>query len=293
MTTACAISLGISLLCYFAATLFTQGQLLWHKNGWERWSRNALWTGMSVNIIALALHSFFSGQTLFSNPLSVASLCIIGFLLTGLLIEHYGHTRHHGLVLAPLAFLGLLYPVLMPLRVDQAQSILLRYPWLGTHVFITLLGQIGFALAFCTAILYLFQSRILKRGRLNRFLPTLETTAATTYYTTCAGFVFFTLGLSLGIIWLFGAPGEYLEPRDTKIWLALPAWILYAIYIYLRGFKGRYGSRLKWLVIAGFLLVLVNLIGVRHHFENVPADTQTTATTDHWTVVASTYSSKN
>jgi ABC-type transport system involved in cytochrome c biogenesis permease subunit len=270
MTTACAISLGISLLCYFVATLLFQGHLLWRKNDWDNWGRKALWAGMGVNAVALILHSLFTGQSPFSNQLSIASLLIISFLLTGLLIEHYGHTRHLGLFLSPLAFIGLLYPVLMPIRLDQAESMLLHYPWLGTHVFITLLGHIGFALAFCTAILYRIQSRALKQGRLNRFLPALETASAATYYTAGAGFVFFTLGLGLGVIWLFGAPGEYLGTRDAKIWLALPAWILYATYIYLRGFKGRYGSRLKWLVIVGFLLVLANLVGVRHHFEDTP-----------------------
>lgn len=284
MTTACAISLGISLLCYLAATLLFQGHLLWRRTDWDRFGRQALWLGMGVNVVALVLHYLFSGQSPFSNLLSAASLLIIAFLLAGLLVERFGHTRHLSHFLSPLAFLGLLYPVLMPLRMEQAESMLLHYPWLGTHVFTTLLGHIGFALAFCTAVLYLVQSRALKRGRLNRFLPALETASAVTYYTAGAGFVFFTLGLGMGVIWLFGAPGEYLGSRDAKIWLALPAWILYAVYIYLRGFKGSYGSRLKWLVIAGFVLVLVNLVGVRHHFEGAPVGNAVSALTS-WLAV--------
>ena len=147
---------------------------------------------------------------------------------------------------------------------------LVQYPWLGVHVVLTLIGHVGFALAFCAAVIYLWQVRLLKRGRLNRYLPALDTAAMATFSSVGAGFFFFTFGLLMGLIWLYGAPGEYLAGRDTKIWMAVPAWILYATYLYLRGVRGSYGSRLKWLVIAGFALVLVNLLGVRHDFEGAP-----------------------
>ena len=40
------------------------------------------------------------------------------------------------------------------------------------------------------------------------------------------------------------------------------------------GFAGQRGSRLKWLVIAGFLLALANLLGVRHDFEEPAQSTE-------------------
>ena len=202
--------------------------------------------------------------------LTTISILVIVFLAAGLLVEHWTATRHLSLVLAPLASLGLLYPILMPLRFEGAESVLLQYPWLGVHVFVALLGHVGFALAFCAAVCYLVQSRFLKRGRLNRYLPPLDTAASAALHAAGAGFSAFTLGLAMGVVWLFGAPGELLGKGDLKIWMAVPPWLLFAGYLYLRGLRGRQGSRLQWLVVIGFLLAAANLVGVRHQFEEPP-----------------------
>ena len=273
MNTACAIFLGISLLFYCSATLLFQGHFLLHRGHWESWGRRALHIGISVHVLGLVLHFLISGQSPFSNMLVVVSLLVIALLVAGLLVEHYSRVHHLGLLLSPLAFLGTLYPVLMPVQFEEAESILLRYPWLGVHVFITMLGLAGFALAFCTAVAYLVQAKFLKRGRLNRSLPALDTAASATYHFAAAGFSIFSLGLVMGLIWLFGAPGEHLAPRDTKIWMALPTWLMFAAYLYLRGIGGQHSSRLKWLVILGFLLSLFNLFGVRHDFDDDPGST--------------------
>lgn len=267
MTAACFVFLGTSLLLYLGAALLFQGHFLLRKSAWEDWGRRALQWGLAIHAVGLALHFLFSGLSPFSNLLSVLSLLIIAGLAAGLLVERYTRIRRLNLLLAPLAFFGLLYPLLMPVRLEGAASVLLEYPWLGIHVVATLLGHVGFALAFSTAVSYLVQARLLKQGRLNHYLPALDTAASATFRFAGIGFAFFTVGLGMGIIWLFGAPGEYLAPRDDlKIWMAIPPWVFFALYLYLRGLRNRHGSRLKWLVIAGFLLAAANLLGVRHSF---------------------------
>ena len=77
---------------------------------------------------------------------------VMALVVAGLLGERYARIRHLGLLTAPLAFLGLLYPLLMPIRFEEAESILVEYPFLGIHVVLTLLGHVGFALAFCSAV---------------------------------------------------------------------------------------------------------------------------------------------
>ena len=270
MTFECAVTLAVSLVCYLGAALFFQGAFLLQRPALEGWGRWLLVGGMGVHAAGIGLHLAISRLSPLTNMLTVISLFVIGFLLAGLLLERCTRVRHLGLLLAPLAFLGLLYPVLMPVEFEQAESLLLHYPWLGVHVALTLVGHVGFALAFCGAVIYLWQARFLKQGRLNRYLPALDTASSAVFGSVGAGFFFFTLGLLMGVVWLYGAPGEFLTGRDTKIWMAVPAWVIYAAYLYLRGVRGLYGSRLKWMVIAGFALVLVNLLGVRHDFEGAP-----------------------
>lgn len=268
MTPACVSFLALSLLLYLAATLLFSGHLLLSRTGWQRWGHRALVLGVAINAMGMFFHFLFAHQGPFASMLPVISLMVIATLVAGMLAERYLRVRHLGLFLAPLAFLALLYPVLMPLQVEEAGSVLVRYPWLGVHVALSLLGHVGFAVAFCSAVIYLLQSRQLKRGRLNRFLPALDSAANLTYVAVAAGFTAFTLGLLMGIIWLFGAPGELLGRGDPKILMATPTWIAYGFYLYLRGVRGRHGIRLKWLVIAGFVLGVANLLGVRHDFDN-------------------------
>ncbi|NKB71338.1 MAG: hypothetical protein GKR89_30050 [Candidatus Latescibacteria bacterium] len=266
MTTSCAIVLSLSLLCYLSAALLLQGDFILRRHTWSRWGRLILTGGGAINALGVLIHLLVSQQPPFSHMLVVASIFIVVMLGVGLFIESYFHIRHLSLLQAPLAFLGLLYAVLMPVRLPEAESILLRYPWLGVHVAISMLGLVGFALSCATAIIYLLQMKLLKQGRLDRFLPALDTTAQATYYLAAGGFSFFSVGLGMGVIWYFDLTEARPEADDLKIWLSLPTWILYGTYLYMRGITGRHSSRLKWLVIAGFLLALVNLFGVRHHF---------------------------
>jgi len=265
------ITLGIALALYLAAALLFQGQFLLRKNNWESLGRKSLELGLIVHLIGMILHLALSGLSPFTSMLVIFSWLAIALIVASLLAERYARVRHLGLLSAPLAFFGLLYPLLLPLRFAEAESILVEYPFLGVHVVLTLLGHVGFALSCCAAVVYLVQHQALKKGRLNRYLPPLDTSGEAAFLFAGGGFSLFTLGLVMGVIWLFGAPGEYLGGEDTKIWMALPTWLVFAVYLYLRGIGGQHGRRLKWLVIAGFLLGLINLLGVRHDFDEEQA----------------------
>ena len=266
MTTACIATLGIALALYLTAALLFQGHFLLGKANWDGLGRRSLMLGLAVHLGGMLLHLILSGHSPLSNMMVVISWLVIALVVASLLAERYVRVRHIGLLSTPLAFLGLLYPLLLPIRFEAADSLLVQYPFLGVHVVLTLLGHVGFALSFCAAVVYLIQHQALKKSRLNHYLPPLDTSAEAAFRFAGGGFSLFTLGLGMGIIWLFDAPGEHLAGEDTKIWLALPTWLIFAVYLYLRGISRRHNRGLKWLVIAGFLSGLINLLGVRHNF---------------------------
>ena len=145
MTTFCIVSLVIALAFYLAAALLFQGHFLWHKSGWDALGRKSLKLGLVVHAISIVLHFALSGQALFANMMVIIASLVMALVVAGLLGERYARIRHLGLLTAPLAFLGLLYPLLMPIRFAEAESILVEYPFLGIHVVLTLLGHVGFA----------------------------------------------------------------------------------------------------------------------------------------------------
>ncbi len=269
MTTECAAIIAVSLVLYLTASLFFQGQIFLGRRSWIGLGRKTLRAGVGVHAVGLLIHFAVSGTSPFTDMLLIISLFVVAVVLANEMMERFTRFRSLGFIVAPLAFFGLLYPVLMPIRFEEAESMLLRYPWLGVHVGTTVLGIVGFALSFTAAVIVIVQSRMLKRGRLNPWLPALDTAANATDVLAGAGFFVFTIGLVMGVIWFFGAPGEYLGSGDLKILLTLPTWAVFAAYLYMRGVAGRQESRLKWLVIAGFFLALVNLLAVRHDFDAV------------------------
>ena len=269
MTTECAVIIAVSLVLYLTASLLFQGQIFLGRRSWMELGRKTLRLGLCVHAVGLLIHFAVSRTSPFTDMLLILSLFVVAVVLADEMMERFTRFPSLGFIVAPLAFFGLLYPVLMPIRFEEAESILLRYPWLGVHVGTTLLGIVGFALSFTAAVIVMVQSRLLKRGRLNPWLPALDTAANATDRFAGAGFFVFSIGLVMGVIWLFGAPGEYLGSGDPKILLSMPTWMVFAAYLYLRGVTGHQGSRLKWLVIAGFFLALVNLLAVRHDFGDV------------------------
>ena len=71
----------------------------------------------------------------------------------------------------------------------------------------------------------------------------------------------------MGIIWYFDAPGEFLQGQDLKIWMAIPTWMLFGWYLYRRGIQRDHSGHLKWLIIVGFLSAIINLVGIRHDYD--------------------------
>ena len=178
----------------------------------------------------MVLHMLLSGQSPFAHRLTVLSLGILGLLGVGQVVERFARVRHLNLLLAPMAFMGLLYALVLPVRFDGAQGVLFRYPWLGVHVAMVVLGQIG----FCHRFLYpptstLSRARNLKRGRLNNYLPALDTAADTTFYAVGTGFLLFLLWAGNGHYLALWCPGRIPGPeRQQDLVMALPAWGVFA-----------------------------------------------------------------
>jgi ABC-type uncharacterized transport system permease subunit len=132
-------------------------------------------------------------------------------------------------------------------------------PLMRPHVMALLLGFAAFALAFCLAVLYLIQSRLLKskqmRGMFSQ-LPPLESVATAAHWLAAIGFSMLTLGIVTGALAAPEAWGGrwYLDPRTLT---SLVAWAIYAAYLGAILFLGWRGRRTTYFLIAGFLVVLI------------------------------------
>jgi ABC-type uncharacterized transport system permease subunit len=179
-----------------------------------------------------------------------------------------------GSLALPLAFVAQFYAEV------RAPASTVRAPagsaLLSPHVLAILLGFAAFALAFCLAVTYLVQARLLKtkqvRGLFSR-LPPLESVSTGAHWLATIGFSMLTLGIITGVL----AAPERWGARwylDSHTVVSLIAWAIYAAYlaaIMLLGWRGR---RTTYFLIAGFLVVVAAFfvtVGGGHHAATVGA----------------------
>jgi ABC-type uncharacterized transport system permease subunit len=128
--------------------------------------------------------------------------------------------------------------------------------FLVLHVGLVLAAFAGFTLAAGLSLLYLWQERRLKRHErsiLRVRAPALAKLDAVAARTIAFALPALTLGIAVGIVRLEDRGGGY----DALMAVTILTWAVYAAYLGLRYFAGWRGRRAAYLVLAGFVLVVV------------------------------------
>ena len=99
--------------------------------------------------------------------------------------------------------------------------------------------------------------------------PSLETLDRINYKCMSYGFPFLTLGIITGSLWAELAWGSYWNWDPKETW-SLITWIVYAVLIHNRLAIGWRGRRTAYMMIAGFVSVLITFIGVSFFLGRTP-----------------------
>ncbi len=141
-------------------------------------------------------------------------------------------------------------------------GIRLGAPGIRIHTGLALASYAAFLLACVSAVVYLWQERKLKRKDprlIQQSAPSLEALDRLNYMAVVVGFVFFTVGVGLGLRLAIGA---WDRVWDAKLLSAGTTWVLYAVLVYVRATSTLRGRRVALLSVLGFLLVVFFFVGV-------------------------------
>jgi ABC-type transport system involved in cytochrome c biogenesis permease subunit len=128
--------------------------------------------------------------------------------------------------------------------------------FLVLHVGLVLAAFAGFTLAAGLSALYLWQERRLKRREtsiLSRRAPALAKLDDVAARTIAIALPALTLGIAVGIARLEDRGGGL----DALMAVTVLTWGVYAAYLALRQFAGLRGRRAAYVILAGFVLVVV------------------------------------
>jgi ABC-type uncharacterized transport system permease subunit len=255
--------LFLPLALYFAAAVLYHAHLFTGNEATKRAATSATLAGVVTHGMVLMEATWVGGRAPLGRPSETLSFLAWTIAVAQLAIEtRWGWTAPGSLAM-PIAFLAV-FGALLPSGREAHAPAILQSRLMEPHVLASILGFVSFALAFCFAILYLVQSRLLKRKQVRglfRRLPPLEAMSISAHWMAAAGFSMLTLGIVTGIIWATYAwqPGWYLDPKVITSGIA---WLVYAGYLYASAVSGWRGRRTTYFLIAGFIVVLIAYYGV-------------------------------
>jgi cytochrome c-type biogenesis protein CcsB len=210
------------------------------------------WLALSTSLI---IRSTLTGHVPFTNMYEFASSFCWGVMFSGILFQWRLKSEVFGAGGSVIALALLLYAFFLPSQYMPLPAAL-RQTWLlPLHVSCAIIAYGMFALGFATAVLYLLQ----KKYPLSIF-PSSDTLDRAGHLAVLTGFPLMTLVIIVGAIWAKVAWGNYWtwDPKETA---SLVTWIIYAAYLVTRLFFGWRNNKSAWLLILGFVAVLITFFG--------------------------------
>ena len=141
----------------------------------------------------------------------------------------------------------------------------LRSYWLYFHVITAFTGYAGFTVAFGGAVAYLVREYFEKHEKVRRLLPSKEVLDEVTYRSIAVVFPIWTASIILGAAWANEAWGGYWSWDPKEVW-SLIVWLFFGAYLHARQLMGWRGKRVAWMVVAGFVTVLICFFAVNLYF---------------------------
>jgi cytochrome c-type biogenesis protein CcsB len=256
-----AVFFMVTMALYFVATVTFLAYLPRRAEVLSKVSLGITALGFASHTIALVARMV--GADSVSPPSVHEALSFFSWMLILVFLAvEFRHRLHVlGSFIVPLALVSLVSAAALPETAPTLQPVF-RTLWI--HVTLSMLGTVGFAVAFVAGVMYLIQDGLLKSKRFNDLyakLPALDFLDDLNQQSIVMGFPLLTLGIITGAISAEFARGSYVTWNPEQTW-ALITWLFYFIVLMGRLTVGWRAKRAAYLTIIGFAGVILTLIGV-------------------------------
>ncbi len=261
--------LQLTLGFYFLGTLLLLGYLLRRSDVLAKVALGVTCVGCAIHTGVLAFQVVSGADAWwvsFQNALSFFSWSLVLVFLTVVLLQRLYVL---GSFMLPLAFLSLVSTAVLP---SETQSLHPVFQAVWIHVTLSMLGTVGFAVAFVSGLMYLTQDWLLKSKQFNLLytkLPPLDFLDRLNQRSILLGFPFLTMGILTGAMSAQITFGAYLSWNSEQIW-ALVTWVFYLAVMMGRVTVGWRAKKAAYLTVVGFVGVLLTFLGVLLKGESLP-----------------------
>ncbi len=259
-----------AMLTYGLASLVYIAYLLVRESILGRTATGILFLGLLLNLTGMIRRGIESYQMgVFHPPWSnlFEALTFWSFVAGSvyLIIERKYGFKLIGAFVVPLIFLTSAYAIFKASHEIQPLMPALRSYWLYIHVVTAFIGYAGFTVAFGGAVAYLIKEHFGDKDWAKRFLPSKEVLDEITYKSIAIVFPIWTASIILGAAWANEAWGGYWSWDPKEVW-SLIVWLFFGAYLHARQLMGWRGKRVAWMVVFGFITVLICFFAINLYF---------------------------
>lgn len=226
--------------------------------------------GALVHTFVIGMQTMQVGHVPLAGTTGAISAFVWVLGLAYLYTEMTTDERAMGVFIAPLMAVLQLIPAVG--NSVAARPPVLESRWFEIHVFSLLVAYAAFALACVISVTYVLLFRELKARHPGVFfarLPSLQVLDGMNGRAVTFGWVFLTIGLAVGAIWLAQVQPGAADPRvqamslfDPKIFTVLLCWMVYTFSLHARRAFGWGGRRAAWLSTVGFAILMLNFVPI-------------------------------
>lgn len=252
----------LALICYAGSTVTYVACWMGSSRSCKRFTVPTLLAAVVLHGSAIVLRWIEAGYAPLSNGFEAFSFYAWGLSVVYLAVPSLRRHAVLGVFVTPLALGSILVASVLPKGIEPLVPVLQSH-WLPVHVGVSFAAYAMFSLAFVSAVTYLLKLRSLRQpGRWlwARQLPSLEVLEGLQRRTALVGLVLMTGALLSGSLWAEKAWG-IVWPWEPQQIASLVTWFIYAVYFYARHNAGWQDQRGAWLLVGGFVSVLITFVG--------------------------------
>ena len=226
--------------------------------------------GALTHAFVIGMQTMQVGHIPFVGTTGAMSAFVCLLALAYLYTEMMTNERAMGVFVVPLMAVMQIIPAVTNTVTERPA--VLDSPWFAIHVLALLFAYASFALASVVGVTYVLLFKELKGKHLGFFyarLPSLQVLDLMNGRAVTVGWLFLTVGLAVGAVWLFQVQPNSADPRvqamsllDPKIFIVVLCWMVYAFELFARRAIGWSGRRAAVLSTIGFTILLLNFVPV-------------------------------
>lgn len=267
----------ISILNYLLAISYTVCTLIYGKHFYSKDKNDSSGKLSSVSLkllvalqfIYFAVRGIDYKHAPITTPFELMTLLAFGITITYLYIEHKTGVTQTGFFILIIASVFQIVSTLFIKELAEINPVLKSW-LLGVHVSTALVGYSAIIISGIYGFLYLKMYTQIKSNKPSNFyrkLPSLHLLERLATNSILFGFIFLTVTIIIGAIWLPSAIKDF-SYADPKLIATFTVWIIYLLgYISIKIYRTESRTTMK-LALLGFVFAVCSILIVNFVFQS-------------------------